>query len=129
VCGPIFLNGVRIETHVDIDPHQAGNPEDVHKIDHHKSDQHRPGGILRKAKSPKKDPHKQQAKPGCPDIGNKHSTVIIAWFGIVVQIAFGAAVAHIERFFKRPAARFKHRLLLTARALQVKNTVGFAPLL
>lgn len=129
VCGPIFLDGVRIETHVDINPHQAGNPEDVHEIDYHKSDQHGPGGILRKPKSPEKDSHKQEAKPGCPDIRNKHGTVIIARLGIVIQIAFGAALPHIERFFERPAARFKHRLLLTPWALQVKNTVGFAPLL
>jgi hypothetical protein len=127
VCVLIFLNGVRIKTHIDIDPHQAGNPEDVHEINYHKANQHCPSGILRKPESPEKNTHKQEAKPGGPNIGNKHGAEIIPRLGVIVQIAFGATLPHIERFFKRPTARFKHGFFLTAWALQVKNTVGFAP--
>ena len=72
---------------------------------------------------------KQQAEPAGPDVGNKHGTVVVAWFGEIIQAAFRAMVVHFKWPDKRPGAGFEGVALVATRAFEVENTVGFGAFL
>lgn len=121
---PLLFDGLWVIFYVDVDPHQARNPEDIDKVDCQKYAQQAKGDFLSQVQEPVEKRNKKQAKPAGPYIGNEHGAVIVTWLGEVVQVAFGATLEHIERFFERPAPGLEHLAFVTARTLEVKNTVA-----
>lgn len=109
--------------HIDIQPHQPGNAEDVDEICGQKNAQQAESGRLAPAHSPVKQRDKKQAEPARPDIADKHGAVVVAGLREVVEATFRAAVEHVKRFDKRPGARFKSFAFVALRAFEVKNAV------
>ena len=118
-----FLDGFRIVFYINVDPHQARNAKDVHKVDDQKHDERTEGHRLAVTQYPVKQSDKKQAEPAAPHVGNKHGAVIITGLREIVEVALGAALQHVERFDKRPTAGFKHLPFVATRAFQIKNTV------
>ena len=120
-----FFNGLWIVFHIEIDPHQPGNPKDVNKINCQKCNQKTERGQLAPVENPVKKAHKKQTKPRRPNVGNEHSAVVITRLGKVVELALRAGMEHVEWFYKRPTPGFKHLALVALRTLQRENTVCF----
>lgn len=119
----MFLNSLWVVFYVEVDPHQPGNAEDVHKIDCDKYTQQAEGNGLAPAQKPVEKRDKEQAKPPRPDVGDEHRAVVIAGFGKIVEVALGASLEHVEGLFERPAPGFERFAIVAAGALEVKNTV------
>ena len=124
-----FLNRIRVVFHIDIDPHQSGNTEDVYEVDQHEHDQQTECHVGAIAKSPLKSGYEKDRKPAGPDIGHEHSAIVVARLREVIQVAFWAALQHVEGLHERPAARFKHFPFMTTRTFEVEYAVEFGTLL
>lgn len=114
---------MRVVSDINIDPHHAGNTEDVHKIHDQKYRQQAKGNCLAISQKPVEKGDKKQAKPASPNVGDKHGAVVIARFREVVQITFRTALQHIERLHKRPAACFKNFTFMASWAFQMQYTI------
>jgi len=117
--------GVGVVPNVYVEPHHAGNAENVYKIDGQKYAKQTERHRLAPTESPVKNADKKQAKPGSPTIRNKHGAIVVARLRKVVQVATRAPLPHIERFDERPGTCFKRVGFLTARAFVVENAVCF----
>lgn len=119
----MFLNCFWIVSNMEINPHQAGNTKDIYEINNKKNTQQTKGRCLAPSQIPVEKRYKKEAKPSCPDIGNKHGSIIVARLREIVKVTFGTTFQHIKRPYKCPASCFKHISLLTAWTFQVNNTV------
>lgn len=120
-----FLDRFGVVCHIDIQPHQPGNAENIHKIDRQKQNEYAERLIDAPVEPPFKNGDGQQRKPAGPDIGNEHGAVIVPRLGEIIEVALRATLQHFEWLHERPAAGFERSAFLTARAFQVKNAVGF----
>jgi hypothetical protein len=120
-----FLNRLRVVFHIDIEPHQPRNAEDVDKIGSQKNDEQAERGHLAPAQKPVKKGDEKQAKPPRPDVRNEHGAVVVTRFGEKVEVALGAALEHFDGFDERPTARLESFAFVATRAFEVKNAIGF----
>lgn len=125
----MLLLKFRVVFDVKIQPHHPGNAENVYEIDSDKYPQCAHGRPNPKAENPVENRNKNQGKESSPDVGNEHRTVIVAGFGFIIKVTYGATPAHFGTFHKGPATRLKGAGFLTTRAFDKENTMRFGAFL